>query len=277
MARPDGGRISGYAAPTLNAARGVWSLREHFNARLANAWPRTFPLQLSSLVAWYDASDASSITTVSGNVSQWNDKSGSGLHLTQGTAGARPPYTGTINGANVITYGGTSTSHRLTNSSLSVSLPTVFVVFRVRSGYTIGASNAPLVYDTFGTGSGRYALGLLENSSSALVFGRNNGAASETATGTVAFGATQVVSVRARNPGADLWVNGTAGTSATSATNGLSGISIGNIRGNPSAVTSGYTFDGPICEVIVLSGYPGDTMRSQTERYLGGKWGVTVL
>lgn len=39
MARPAGGWVSGYTAPTLVAARGVWSMRDHFNAARATSWP----------------------------------------------------------------------------------------------------------------------------------------------------------------------------------------------------------------------------------------------
>jgi hypothetical protein len=55
--------------------------------------------------AWYDASDTSSITHVAGSVSQWNDKSGNGFHLTQAT-GSRQPITGTrtLNGLNVLDF-----------------------------------------------------------------------------------------------------------------------------------------------------------------------------
>jgi hypothetical protein len=49
----------------------------------------------SSLGLWLDASDAASITSSSGLVSQWNDKSGNGRHATQPTTGSRPTYTGT--------------------------------------------------------------------------------------------------------------------------------------------------------------------------------------
>ena len=41
---------------------------------------------------WIDASDAASLTVSNGYVSQWNDKSGSGRHLTQGTAANQPSY-----------------------------------------------------------------------------------------------------------------------------------------------------------------------------------------
>lgn len=62
--------------------------------------------------AWYDASDASTITTVTGgNVTNWNDKSGNGVNLVQATDGDRPslvtgsPTTG-INGLNVLEFAG---------------------------------------------------------------------------------------------------------------------------------------------------------------------------
>ena len=66
------------------------------------------PLDLAGLVAWYDASDLSTITDAgAGAVSQWADKSGNGNHVTQGTAGLRPT-TGirTQNGLNVIDFDG---------------------------------------------------------------------------------------------------------------------------------------------------------------------------
>jgi len=42
--------------------------------------------------AWYDASDASSVTLVGGKVSQWNDKSGNNRHAMQTNAVNRPTY-----------------------------------------------------------------------------------------------------------------------------------------------------------------------------------------
>lgn len=61
---------------------------------------------------WLDAADTSTITQVAGAVSQWNDKTSNGNHVTQGT-GAQQPITGsrTINGRNAIDFNGTS--HRL--------------------------------------------------------------------------------------------------------------------------------------------------------------------
>jgi hypothetical protein len=62
------------------------------------------PASLPSLFAWYDASDAASIVSAGGLVSQWSDKKGT-RHLTQGT-GSLQPATGTRtqNGKNVIDF-----------------------------------------------------------------------------------------------------------------------------------------------------------------------------
>ncbi len=60
-----------------------------------------FDLMALSPVAWWDASDATTITEVSSRISEWDDKSGNGWHLTQPTATSRPSYTpAAINGLN---------------------------------------------------------------------------------------------------------------------------------------------------------------------------------
>ena len=64
------------------------------------------PLSLSPAL-WLDASDTSTITASSGAVSQWNDKSGNGRHVSQAT-GTNQPFTGsaTQNGLNVLSFFG---------------------------------------------------------------------------------------------------------------------------------------------------------------------------
>jgi hypothetical protein len=53
------------------------------------------PRRISGLGLWLDGADSSSITTVTG-VSQWNDKSGNGYNLTQGSTGSQPTRTGNL-------------------------------------------------------------------------------------------------------------------------------------------------------------------------------------
>lgn len=55
--------------------------------------------------AWYDASNAGSITSSAGAVSQWNDLSGNGYHLTQATLAYKPITNATTqNGKNVLDF-----------------------------------------------------------------------------------------------------------------------------------------------------------------------------
>ena len=59
-------------------------------------------------VLWLDAADASTVTTVSGAVSQWNDKSGNTRNASQGTAGYRPAYSATgLNRKGIVSFDGT--------------------------------------------------------------------------------------------------------------------------------------------------------------------------
>ena len=65
------------------------------------------PANLSGLVVWLDAADASTITLNGSNVSQWSDKSGNGNHAVQSTASSQPSYGApTINSKNVINFAG---------------------------------------------------------------------------------------------------------------------------------------------------------------------------
>lgn len=67
--------------------------------------------------AWFDASDAASVTLDASAVTQWNDKSGNGYHLSQATGANQPTYTTAgLNGLNVITFDGT-------NDTLQGSVP----------------------------------------------------------------------------------------------------------------------------------------------------------
>jgi hypothetical protein len=58
----------------------------------SGAWT---PAQLPSLALWLDADDASTITLNGSDVSQWDDKSGNGNHVSNATAATQPAYLAT--------------------------------------------------------------------------------------------------------------------------------------------------------------------------------------
>lgn len=65
------------------------------------------PLHLRGLALWLDASDTSTITESSGAVSQWNDKSGYGRHVSQATSANQPTTNSTSqNGLNTLSFDG---------------------------------------------------------------------------------------------------------------------------------------------------------------------------
>lgn len=61
------------------------------------------PEEISTL-AWFDASDASTITTTSGAVTGWNDKSGNGFNLTTSSSVGPATGTNTLGGLNVLAF-----------------------------------------------------------------------------------------------------------------------------------------------------------------------------
>jgi hypothetical protein len=96
------------------------------NSFIKNALPIT-----SGLVMWMDAADDNSFTYSSGTtVSQWNDKSGSGYHMTPVTNG--PTRSTTLNSKSVVAF---TTTQNLRNTSIDLrsSAYTVFLVGRYSS------------------------------------------------------------------------------------------------------------------------------------------------
>lgn len=66
------------------------------------------PKSISGLVAWFDASDASTFTLSGTAVSEWRDKSGNGYSVSQTTGNNQPARTGSIRGRACIDFDGTN-------------------------------------------------------------------------------------------------------------------------------------------------------------------------
>jgi hypothetical protein len=92
------------------------------------------PRRIAGLVAWWDWSDASTVTLNGTSVSATADKSGNGHTLSQTTAGNQPPYIlAGLNGRNVRGAG-----NLLNSTTFSVSQPnTFFCVAKIDAGVTV--------------------------------------------------------------------------------------------------------------------------------------------
>lgn len=214
---------------------------------------------VAGYVAWYDASDTSSITSSGGAVSQWNDKSGNGYHLTQSTE-ANKPTTGTdsINGKNVMNF---AAGGRYINraSTPSQNTWTWFFVMKAASvanwQFPVGSNdpgNAGLSCYSSGSGS----------TLRALFGGSPLATSSSTTVGTYYWTVTGDTS------NCYIYRNGIAdGNGLTYGSSTWSGFCLGGL----GAI---YTLNGAIGEFIVYNSVLGTTDRQTVESYLATKWGL---
>lgn len=235
-------------------------------------------------VLWFDASDTSTISESGGAVSQWNDKSGNGYHVTQATA-ANQPTTGssTLNGLNVISFDGTNDNLVRSTSSIvgkNTSGATTYCVARWTS---LGSLSAVLAVSAGGGNSGSARLQTqADTSSKAQVGGRTLDAdsfATQASSSSLSTADYFIVTGGYDYANTDLYVylgstlEGTNNSfqSATTTSNTDSEL----IRLGASASSLSF-FTGYIAEIVVFNGFHSPSERSTMWTYLANKWGLTI-
>lgn len=215
----------------------------------------------TNLVAWYDASDASTITLINDKVSQVNDKSSYARHITQTTISDRPTYEiGTFNGKNALAWPTSNNGVNLKNSS-SISFKEVFVVCQYinteapnnfgQYATTVSGYNEII---TTGLGTGFYTT----NFDLFYLNGDNS-------------------TNRASNAFPDIKTLGLlrANKSTTGVVTDSGGLVIGCDRTysdeNNSFINRGWM--GYICEILILDTTVSPSTRIEIESYLASKWG----
>jgi len=229
------------------------------------------PLDLSPAL-WLDASDTATITQAAGAVSQWNDKSGNGRHVTQGSASLQPTTnTRTMNGLNVIDFDGTSD---LLNIPFSLySLPnnsnTIFAVYSVdnttihhRILNATQANGSRLLTSIFYTGA-KSDFSVINNTSAtfvSMVIPKNTSAH---IAGQLYDGIGGVASLTPFFDGVKA-PSGAGGNAAS-----VDAFSIG-------AQPLGYYYlDGVIAEIIIYNRLLSNAEANRVGAYAAAKWGVT--
>lgn len=110
------------------------------NNRLLRPRNAFTPKSIAGLAAWYDASNASSITLNGTTVSQWNDLSGNARHQLQATAASQPNYSATgLNGRGTIST--TGSQWMQADAFASSAAATVLLVWQINSN-----SGVPYVF-----------------------------------------------------------------------------------------------------------------------------------
>lgn len=223
------------------------------NVAEAGGWT---PADLPNVQFWYDADDASTITSSGGLVSQWNDKSGNARHLTQATSGSRPSTgTRTLNGRNVIDHDGTGKNLANTGWTFTRTEYTAVIVAEVDS---------------------KTSWNLFTSSWQDLAWIRGSSGGGTLPHNRMDFGGyTPTVSV----DGTTLspMTSGAMHTAAGSGPILAVGLGAPNTNGQSfatSIATSTWALDGGVAEILLVLGtISGGDMTSLTS-YLSSKWGV---
>lgn len=241
------------------------------------------PLNLPNLKAWYDAADTATITGGSA-VSQWNDKSGNGYHLTQSTATKKPSSgTRTLNSKNVIDFDGT-------NDILSASTASDWTFMNNSGGCTVffvymldSNSGARGFCTTDDVGGANVGFDLYDNTELAHRVNRGVGGSSAISNETLQNPATgnhylYVLSdpnnATAANR-SEIYVDGVLQnknntlTNAPSSSTPLNALDVGGRRSD-----DGYAYDGAFAEIIIVSGLMSADNITKTKAYISAKWGV---
>lgn len=211
------------------------------------------PTEIAGLVGWWDSSDAASITATGGLVDQWNDKSGTGRHLTATTTMRPTTGTRTQNSRNILDFNGTTNWMETTPITLPQPL-TMFVVAAsdnisgTRHLISVDGTN-PAIY-TFSSASWAYYAGS----------GQTVGAADTLAHVHAAiFNAATSQYQRDRNVLSINLSPGTAGYSSQKF----------RVCGN----AANY-WDGWVAEVILYNSSLSGTNLAKVQNYLRNKWGT---
>ena len=247
-----------------------------------------------STALWLDAADATTVTTVSGAVSQWNDKSGNGRNASQATAGNRPTYTSAgQNSLNVLTLDGSNDSLALAANLDITPAHSIFVAAKNSATITASTSGQLLL-----SGDGYV---FPSTTTSELLLGAG------TLTGALTNERLYSAVLANDGSGANIWGYGktdadvsggfflssaftTTGDAFTGRLNGSSsfvtastigGYSSSNTR-YPSTIRGiGYRFSGnsiywsgQLWEIIVTPSYLSLATTQRIEGYLAHKWGL---
>jgi hypothetical protein len=248
----DGGTTDHDANPATPCTVGPWS-----------------PNSLSARL-WLDASDSASVSTVSGLVAQWSDKSGQNSHATQSNAATRPAYTSAaLNGKNTLTF----TQDDLVVPSLIVTGTgwDVFVVASLES--TSNAHARLLSMRTTGLtndwNNSTSWLPLYRPGTTSTV-GPFQAGSGISPFATLTYGTAYLFHSSLKSTGLELRVNAAAGGTKNSATslNTTDGLRIGQ-----SLNSNDENWDGSVAEIIFLA-TPSTENRERLEGYLAHKWGL---
>jgi len=224
----------------------------------------------SSLFAWYDASDISTITESAGIVSQVDDKSDNGFHLNVLTANKVGPKTGveTLNNLNVLTWD--LPAQVLENNSFAYDQNSKALYFAVIFKCNINNQQDFIIAGTENTAPGnrmsaRRRVGF--NSIQVLGgSGTGSNIALSTPQNTANEGEDLLIVVKFNGSNSHIRIDGEIKNSGNIGTNPFSSLNVGANEGEFSSI------NGYIAELVF---FEDSSVQEKMEGYLAHKWGTS--
>jgi hypothetical protein len=223
----------------------------------------------TDLVCWYDASDASTITSSSNIISQVDDKSGNGFHLNVLTSSKTGPKTGiqTLNGLNVFTWD--TVGQVLENNSFSYNQNSNGLYFAIIfKCITDNAQDFVLAGTEVNTPGNRMALRRNANINSLQIIG-GSGTGSNTILGSPRDSAPEgedfLVVSKFNGSNSHIRIDGELAKSGNIGTNAFSSLNIGANETESSPIKR-Y-----IAEVVFFT---ESSDEEKVEGYMAHKWGT---
>ena len=230
------------------------------------------PSEISTTM-WFDAEDAATITTDTGGVSVWADKSGNSFDVSQGSSDRRPDLLsgGWSNGndsLDLTQYSGSTTrkdtlGRNVTSDGITGSAYTLFVVVDAQS-----VDTEEWIHTSLDVNGKENRTQINNNGIKVRSDGSNGGSANASY-----VSGEQILQFTLESTNSSVWRNGTnvAGNSGTYTPGALTGNFSINGR-NPIDGHAGMT--GEIGEFIYLNYNPNTDDRELIEGYLAWKWGL---
>ncbi|MGA1109957.1 MAG: hypothetical protein ACO3VO_00015 [Ilumatobacteraceae bacterium] len=258
------------------------------------------PKAVANLEIWLDAADTTTITLNSGNVSQWNDKSGKGRNFVQSTATKQPAYSTTYFAKGAVHFDGSDdvlSNQTASNWVWSHREATWVVAYRLSDDTDTKQSGVPVIMGTVEQYNNASPVGftwwvedrnvsnndrgqiLVHNGSNDNVYSRtwNDDSMPEAVNSVIAmrYSLTDTkTSDLTLNGATRSAVNTSSPATATSTGNPTFGLSIG---ANSHNNYDGFRFGQyRIAEIMGWSRSLKDSELKAASKYLGKKWGVTI-
>lgn len=277
----------GFPVPSPLLGRPTTSIPTPLGSTFVNV--RAIP----SLYVWLDASDTSSITLNRGNVSQWRDLSGNGLHLAQSTASAQPRYAlSAVAGKNVVRFGGAQFVGASAASDwtfmMDGTLYTVFCVARVSDQETHRSQTQQSMFILNTSNSGNEAsVGItwfVLPGSNVLLYTMQSGSFLVARATRRSFVGNQwnVFSVRCDRTNSLISnrvqmaqnMHRPSVATSNSATAAAVAPQFPLLIGSGSSPTPYHPLVGDVAELLIYTGAMSDDSRAAVERHLMTKWGL---